>query len=214
MTKASIKLPKFVERIGQRYVLAVPGKRRLDLGNSLAHVRAVHKEALALARGTIASLTPAAEHALFDANIDKSGGLLACWPWRGEVDKDGYGYVGRDRTHRIAYAREAGMELQVGDVVMHTCDNPTCCNPRHLALGTQLQNIADRVSKGRSAIGEANGRAKLTAEQVLQVFNSDEPIEDLAIRYSVTEACIRDVKSGRNWSWLTDSYSKLWNRTT
>lgn len=77
-----------------------------------------------------------------------------CWPWLGETNSNGYGlfYVLADRllSHRVAYSFVNG-DLHVDVVVMHSCDNPPCCNPAHLSTGTQAQNIADAISKGRRA---------------------------------------------------------------
>lgn len=96
--------------------------------------------------------------------VDSSGGPLACWPYRGEKFK-GYGRIGVSRgrrrfAHRVAYELAFGpIEGHIpGDhenekLVMHTCDNPPCCNPRHLRLGTDIDNIHDCIAKGRNSRG-------------------------------------------------------------
>lgn len=82
-----------------------------------------------------------------------------CWPWRLKVNRDGYGIYSmagsRVLAHRIAWASKNGADLPAGMVVMHTCDNPRCCNPAHLKLGTQTENIRDRDAKGRTPRGRA-----------------------------------------------------------
>ncbi len=80
-----------------------------------------------------------------------------CWPWTGQSIR-GYGYFevgGRDnrrvlKATRVVVELRDGIELAVDEVVMHTCDNPPCCNPAHLVVGTQADNIADMMAKGRS----------------------------------------------------------------
>lgn len=93
-----------------------------------------------------------------------------CWPWTGNVDKDGYGalpFEGRNyRPHRLAWQDANGSLIPEGIVVRHTCDNPPCCNPAHLILGTQADNIGDAVRRGRWVHGESHGRMKLTTVQV------------------------------------------------
>ena len=83
-----------------------------------------------------------------------------CWNWEGSKMKFGHGQFGiRGRlylTHRIAYAVMNG-PIPGGIQVHHTCDNPACCNPNHLWLGTQKDNIKDCQTKGRAAIGERSG---------------------------------------------------------
>lgn len=75
-----------------------------------------------------------------------------CWPWLAAKAGGGYGVVRIDgvihKAHRLAYELCIG-PIPPGMVVMHTCDNPPCCNPSHLRLGTQRDNVLDMVAKGR-----------------------------------------------------------------
>lgn len=75
-----------------------------------------------------------------------------CWEWQGRRLKRGYGRIGDSKkeklVHRLVY------ELCVGDVppgqeVCHECDNPPCCNPAHLFVGTRSVNLKDMAAKGR-----------------------------------------------------------------
>lgn len=88
----------------------------------------------------------------FWSKIDRSGGPAACWPWIAGHNRDGYGSFRVDDhtelAHRVAWA-EANGPVPDGMDVLHTCDNPPCCNPRHLFLGTAADNARDSVAKGR-----------------------------------------------------------------
>ena len=86
----------------------------------------------------------------FWSNVDKSG---SCWEWMGAKMGRGYGSVQfRGKTigaHRISHFLGTGFLNGKGLVVMHSCDNPSCVNPKHLSVATQSENIRDCVSKGR-----------------------------------------------------------------
>lgn len=77
-----------------------------------------------------------------------------CWEYQGFKRKPPrhYGdlsYRGTTwRTHRLAYHLSKGA-IPDGMVVMHACDNPPCCNPAHLRLGTHLDNMSECRAKGR-----------------------------------------------------------------
>jgi len=75
-----------------------------------------------------------------------------CMEFVGHRTSGGYGGVTRDgrklRAHRVAW-EEANGPIPPGLFVLHRCDNPPCCNPDHLFLGTQQENVADRELKGR-----------------------------------------------------------------
>ena len=75
-----------------------------------------------------------------------------CWEWIGSTCSNGYGQIRINRklvfVHRISYLLEYG-NLENNILVLHKCDNRTCCNPDHLFLGTHSQNTLDSVNKGR-----------------------------------------------------------------
>lgn len=75
-----------------------------------------------------------------------------CWEWNGRLNGDGYGVVKHfsryEGSHRWAY-RAWVDEIPPGKVVRHDCDNRRCINPQHLQLGTQADNVADTVARGR-----------------------------------------------------------------
>lgn len=75
-----------------------------------------------------------------------------CWEVQGFRHKEGYGamyYRGKQyRSHKLMYMLAVG-QIPEGLCVLHKCDNPPCCNPDHLWLGTRGDNIRDAASKGR-----------------------------------------------------------------
>lgn len=96
----------------------------------------------------------------FLAKLDRSG---ECWEWRGGCNPAGYGQFGRGGehggmtlAHRWAYAHFIG-PIPSEQNVLHRCDNPPCCNPDHLFLGTQAENMEDCQTKGRLAYAPRGG---------------------------------------------------------
>lgn len=89
----------------------------------------------------------------------------ACWIWWGDIDEKAYGVFhlkaeGRRRpfaAHRIALALKVGFENIHGWYACHSCDNPPCCNPSHLHLGTAKSNMEEKQRRGRGATGHRNG---------------------------------------------------------
>jgi len=158
----------------------------------------------------------------FWAKVDR-GTIDDCWEWTGarqssQGSAPGYGSVrleGRQLSaHRIAWEYAHG-PIPDGLVVCHHCDNPPCCNPAHLFLGTIMDNNADRTQKGRSASGDKHWtrhrplrgeqatRAKLTAVQVAEIrrLYAEGGISqrELAERYPVSKSAIKHILKGRSW---------------
>ena len=109
----------------------------------------------------------------FWSNVDKRG-PDQCWEWKRYTDKDGYGRFrwgspAENRgTHRIAW--ELSTSADAGKLcVCHRCDNPRCCNPHHLFIGTQIENNLDRTAKGRGARGEQSNQSDLCEEDVIDI---------------------------------------------
>ena len=164
----------------------------------------------------------------FWSKVDKSAGPDACWPYVGGFcDVDGYGsfpatHRRSERAHRFAYAVTTG-PVPAGLVVMHTCDNPPCCNPAHLRVGTVAENNADRAAKGRSAAGdrhptrtnpelwaperrargEAHGRRKLSEVEVItirELYAAGVYQGTLSRDFGVSQGCISLIVTGQKWA--------------
>lgn len=97
-----------------------------------------------------------------------------CWEWTRTLNNQGYGVTWlngrRTSAHRAAWVLAHG-PIPAGRWVLHSCDNPPCCNPDHLWLGTPRDNQRDCISKGRKAfaVGSAASMAKLTEGQIPEV---------------------------------------------
>lgn len=80
-----------------------------------------------------------------------------CWPYKGPKTPRGYGVITYHkkswRAHRLAWVLTHG-PIPAGMVVCHKCDNPPCCNPKCLFLGTNNDNTQDAKRKGRLAAGD------------------------------------------------------------
>lgn len=126
-----------------------------------------------------------------------------CWIWTGRLLR-GYGqtvYKGKNSyAHRHAYEEVYGL-IPEGMFVLHKCDTPSCCNPSHLQLGTQKENMQDMVRKGRacrsypSNQGEKHFAAKLTNEIVMEIRASNESGFKLAKKYGVGASTISRVRN-------------------
>ena len=124
-----------------------------------------------------------------------------CWEWQAHKSEAGYGgFWINYRTwlaHRVAWVLTYG-PIPEGLCVCHHCDNPGCCNPYHLFLGTHAGNTMNAVEKGRL-------NTKLTKEDVLQIQELLEvgaPKQQIADEFGVSRRSIYDISRGKFWSWL------------
>lgn len=147
---------------------------------------------------------------LFWAKVDQSPGPDGCWPWIASRHYHGYGRfrVGRHAhtaAHRVAWALHNGRDP--GQMfVCHSCDNRWCCNPAHLWLGTNDDNMADMNAKGRHhappSKGELNGNAKLTKEQVEFIkkqIEAGKTNTSIALLFEITHQLVSRIRRGKAW---------------
>jgi hypothetical protein len=147
----------------------------------------------------------------FWSKVDRRGDD-ECWPWLAYRKPAGYGQFTVRKgvfatASRVALALTLGRPLVRGEVACHACDNPPCCNPAHLFVGTQVDNSVDCIVKGRArrAQGEQQGAAKLVEADVLAILA--EPAyygvaRALSRRYGVSESVIRRIRQRRLWAHL------------
>lgn len=183
-------------------------------------LRSLHSAALRAAAQELAPLPDADPRfvARLLKRLDRSG---PCWVWTGWCLEKGYGvieYKGRRiRTHRAAWILFKG-PIPDGLCVLHSCDNPPCCYPEHLWLGTDLENVADMVSKGRAASGDRSGarthrerrprgqrhpQAKLTDNDVLEIRAASHLSYGARARlYGVERTTISAIVRRKSWTHL------------
>jgi HNH endonuclease len=136
-----------------------------------------------------------------------------CWIWIGAKNDKGYGTI--QVYGKSYYAHRFSFELVKGPVakdsiVMHACDSPSCVNPAHLKLGTQLQNMRDMITKGRARrpgmitplAGESNPAAIINTEQARLIRNSYDPMKgyrSLADQFKISKSQAYRIVKGASW---------------
>jgi len=135
-----------------------------------------------------------------------------CWKWLGYKNKSGYGSfyaLGETLAHRFSYRFYVG-DIPKGLMVCHTCDNPSCVNPKHLWVGTSSDNQQDCVNKGRarrnSPVGSKNGLSKLTEANIIRIRGLKEKgwsQKKIAEEYAIHQTNIHYILSGKTWSHVT-----------
>lgn len=166
--------------------------------------------------GMLSTLDDATKDA-FWSKVDKSGGPGACWPWTAGKNHSGHGLVkleGRTQiASRVAFQLSTGRPLTTHACVLHRCgevlggkDNPACCNPDHLYLGTPADNLKDAYLRGNkvSKRGQDSHFAKLNESHAREVFRLLEEgklsFADIAYRFGISESAISHIYHGDNWA--------------
>lgn len=146
--------------------------------------------------------------ARIESRVDRSAGPDACHPWTGHCNEHGYGMIHYGtkhsaplKVHRIAWEL-AHPDEATPPVVRHRCDNPPCCNARHLLAGTQADNNRDRDQRDRVRHGDTHPAARLTAADVVKIRRAHahgETLSSLARAHGVTRKTIANAVNGRTW---------------
>jgi len=134
-----------------------------------------------------------------------------CWEWKAFKDRKNYGRLGVGkkivRAHRFSFLITYKKEID-GLIVMHKCDNPPCCNPRHLDLGTHIDNVRDRDNKGRqrSLCGSESHYAKLDENKVMNIREEcrSDTVKNIASKYGVCIDTIYNIRKEKSWKHLLE----------
>lgn len=138
-----------------------------------------------------------------------------CIEWIAGRNPDGYGAITidqqRTRTHRVSYRLFRG-PIGSGELVIHSCDNRPCVNPRHLRTGSHADNGRDASERGRMPVGERHPKSQLTNSQVREIRerhrpnspgrwgrHSDGNTRELAEEFGVAMQTITRVAKGRGY---------------
>lgn len=130
-----------------------------------------------------------------------------CWEWQGMRISKGYGKI-RDgqrmvAVHRLMYESVHGVTLTPEQQVLHSCDNPCCCNPGHLSIGTNRDNIEDKIRKDRS--GKKLNIAKVQGVKVFLALGFTQV--EIARMFGVNPCTISRIATGDRWSHLNEDAS-------
>lgn len=143
------------------------------------------------------------------SDVERFTGLVryakadSCWEFAGALNSDGYGSFGMGGkvigSHRAAWIFAKG-KIPAGKHVLHRCDNPSCCNPNHLFLGSHIDNMRDRRAKDRIPRGECAGNAKLTEAQVREIRSASGAQRAIGRRYGISGPQVHMIRSRKSWA--------------
>lgn len=141
----------------------------------------------------------------YEKYIDRKG-LQECWPWISATTTDGYPRFGAEGTQwyvtRLVYQKRHGEVLDwTGRLIMHLCNNPRCCNPDHLYLGTPKENMEHAGSCGMlSRKWVQNGNSKLNQEQVAAIRLDTRPSRAVAKAFGIEKTQVLRIRKGVHWN--------------
>ena len=147
--------------------------------------------------------------AQFMAGVRKCRAFDECWPWGGAKTSFGHGRVKIDgrlySPHRVAYAIKHGPIPPRTNgrhtVIMHECDNPACCNPHHLTLGTHRENNSDMYARGRGPLGRNRGvfpsMDGVSGETISAVRSAGLSERSLMKQFGLSQRAIRHILKER-----------------
>lgn len=153
-------------------------------------------------------ITPRGEQLrYFEEHVMEPSDGCRIWPY--PLNSSGYGRItvdGRLQTvHALTCERWRGPRPFPKAEAAHSCGVSSCWAGEHLRWATSKENHADKIDHGTVNRGEANGRAKLTVDDVKTIKrlrSEGRSVSELAAEYGVSRTHLHAVLSGRKWSWL------------
>lgn len=119
-----------------------------------------------------------------------------CWPWVGGLSQNGRPYFQVDgvkhAAYRLVYVLFNGVALG-DDLCRHTCDNPVCCNPKHLLRGSNDDNVADRSER------ERQGMPHDTVREIYRLAHAGVSQKEIARRFGISHQLVSNIKTGKRY---------------
>jgi hypothetical protein len=152
------------------------------------------------------------EHRFWN-KVDKTS---TCWFWEGKKDKRGYGKLALEpgvthreiSAHRLSYQIHYGM-FESSLFVCRQCDNPACVNPEHLFLGTNQDNVNDKVSKNRQLKGSQIHNSKLVEDDIIRIrhlwFVEKCPQSKIAEMFGIGAKAVSKIVTNKRWTYVKHS---------
>lgn len=127
-----------------------------------------------------------------------------CLEWTGSLNEAGYGRF--QINYKAVLAHRVSWQLNHGVIpdeafVLHKCDNPKCVNPNHLYLGTQMNNMQDRLKRNRNPKKMPHLNRGLVT-QIKELLVSGNTLRDISTSFKVSIGTISSIKTGRTWNGL------------
>lgn len=150
-------------------------------------------------KGTLCNFPTLSTNDVFETRINKT---KTCWYWTGLCNDYGYGILiasggKRLRAHRFSYEFFNKTKIPKGKIIMHTCDNPPCVNPKHLRIGTKAENNKDTSIKRRHNYGLKHWNGRLSEKEIKEILESTDTQASLSLRYGVNQSHISRIRSGK-----------------
>jgi hypothetical protein len=146
----------------------------------------------------------------FNSHMSGTDNDDSCWEWQRSRRTHGFPYGMCMRKGKLSATHRLSWELNYGPIpdglwVLHKCDNPPCCNPKHLFLGTRMDNVADCIRKGRAGVcdGENHPSCKLSdsdVEAIRELRKTGTKLTDIAARYNVSTTTVSRIALGERRS--------------
>lgn len=142
----------------------------------------------------------------FWQNVE-AGDEDVCWPWLGTISAGGYGVFWacgyNSRANRISLFLSVGAPADASMLALHSCDNPSCCNPKHLRWGTAKENTNDFIVRKGGFAGERSPSATITNKDVDAIYQmrmNGFTIGEISQQSGIPYTTVENVYTGRAWS--------------
>lgn len=125
-----------------------------------------------------------------------------CWLWLASKNTDGYGQFKinnkKHLAHRVSYEIYSG-DITCGLMVLHSCDNPSCVNPKHLRLGTSKENTKDMITRNRKGSNKKRINPNIACKIRKMYSSGNYSQRQLANIFNTSPTNVRNIIKFNTW---------------